>query len=215
MSGMLRKTGSAALVLGLFAVTGTGLVAIVHGTTAERIAENERQALLQGIHALVPPAEIDNDPLTDTVEVSAPEAFGSEQPVTVYRARKGGREIAVVFTVVAPDGYSGAIRMLVGIRADGRLAGVRVVAHRETPGLGDKVEERKSDWIRGFDNRSLRDPKADGWAVKKDGGVFDQFTGATITPRAVVAAVHRALRYYASHREALFLVAQREESADG
>jgi len=135
--------------------------------------------------------------------------------VTVYRARKGGREIAVVFTVVAPDGYSGAIRMLVGIRADGRLAGVRVVAHRETPGLGDKVEAHKSDWIRDFDNRSLRDPKADGWAVKKDGGVFDQFTGATITPRAVVAAVHSALRYYATHREAMFLVAQREDSTDG
>jgi electron transport complex protein RnfG len=90
-----------------------------------------------------------------------------------------------------------------------------VVAHRESPGLGDKVEARKSDWIRDFDNRSLRDPDSDGWAVKKDGGVFDQFTGATITPRAVVAAVHRALSYYATHREAMFLVAQREESTDG
>ena len=215
MNTLLHKSGSAALVLGLFALVGTGLVAIVHGTTADRIADNERQALLHGIHALVPPTEIDNDPLADTIELTAPEAFGNQQPVTVYRARKGGREIAVIFTVVTPDGYSGAIRLLVGIRADGRLAGVRVVAHRETPGLGDKVEARKSDWIRDFDNRSLRDPDSDGWAVKKDGGVFDQFTGATITPRAVVAAVHRALSYYATHREAMFLVAQREESTDG
>ncbi|HEY5790874.1 MAG TPA: electron transport complex subunit RsxG [Gammaproteobacteria bacterium] len=212
---MLHAIAASAGVLLLFAVAGTALVAVIRQATAERIAENERQALLAGIHALVPPAAIDNDPFSDTVQVTAPEAFGSAGPVTVYRARKGGREVAAVFTVVAPDGYSGAIRLLVGVHADGRLAGARVVAHKETPGLGDKIEAQKSDWILGFGNRTLQDPGPAGWAVKKDGGVFDQFTGATITPRAVVAAVHRALVYFNDHREALFLVAQREESKDG
>ncbi|HEY5791334.1 MAG TPA: RnfABCDGE type electron transport complex subunit G, partial [Gammaproteobacteria bacterium] len=115
----------------------------------------------------------------------------------------------------APDGYSGAIRMLVGIRADGRVAGVRVISHKETPGLGDKIEPGKSDWSRSFVGRALGNPGSASWRVRKDGGVFDQFTGATITPRAVVAAVHRALLYYRDHREALFALPQVQEKADG
>jgi len=215
VKALLQTIAGAAGVLGLFAMLGTGLVALTYQATQERIAANERDALLRGIHALVPPEAIDNDPFTDTLTVTSVEAFGSSEPVTVYRARKGGREIAVVFTVVAPDGYSGAIRILVGIHADGRLAGVRVVGHKETPGLGDKIEVVKSDWVLGFAGRSLKDPGPDRWAVKKDGGAFDQFTGATITPRAVIAAVHRALIYFAGHREALFRVAQQEEKSDG
>ena len=215
MKAVLQAAAGAAGVLGLFAVLGTGLVAVTHEATDERIAANRRAALLESIHALVPPEAIDNDPFTDTVEVTAPAALGSDEPVTVYRARRGGRDVAAVFPVVAPDGYSGAIRVLVGIRADGTLAGVRVVDHKETPGLGDKVEVAKSDWVHGFRGRSLDDPGADGWAVKKDGGVFDQFTGATVTPRAVVAAVHRALTWFAEHRETVFHVPQREEAGDG
>jgi electron transport complex protein RnfG len=211
----LRSISGSALVLALFAIAGTGLVALTNEATHARIAENERLALLAGIHALVPPEEIDNDPFNDTIQVSAPELLGSDAPVTVYRARKGGGEVAVIFTVVAPDGYSGAIRLLVGIRADGTLAGVRVVAHKETPGLGDKIEPGKSNWSAAFRGRSLDNPRVDGWKVRKDGGVFDQFTGATVSPRAVVAAVHRALRYYRDHREALFAVPQVQEQADG
>jgi len=120
-----------------------------------------------------------------------------------YIAIKDGRPSAVILQAIAPDGYSGAIHLLVGIHADGRVAGVRVIGHRETPGLGDKIELAKSPWIRSFDGKSLTNPAADGWAVKKDRGEFDQFAGATITPRAVVGAVHRALQYFDAHKAEL------------
>ena len=137
------------------------------------------------------------------------EKTGSE---TVYRARLQGQPVALVMTATAPDGYSGSIRLLVGIRADDTLSGVRVVAHRETPGLGDAIDEQRSDWIFGFDGKSLSDPEPARWAVKKDGGDFDQLTGATITPRAIVKAVKRSLRYYHANREALYAAAQERET---
>jgi electron transport complex protein RnfG len=124
--------------------------------------------------------------------------------VTAYRARQGGRPVAVILRFAAIDGYNGPIHLLAGIEADGRLAGVRVLSHRETPGLGDAIEAAKSDWVYSFAGKSLGSPPAAGWAVERDGGVFDQFTGATITPRAIVEAVQRALAYHGSHRDALF-----------
>ena len=116
----------------------------------------------------------------------------------------GAAPVAVVLALIAPDGYGGPIKLLVGINADGSLAGVRVVNHHETPGLGDAIDTRRSNWILGFTGRSLGDPSPAQWAVRKDGGVFDQFTGATITPRAVVKAVKRALVYFEAHRDTLF-----------
>ena len=150
---------------------------------------------------------------TATVEVHDPASLGTDQPVTVYRARKDGRPIAVVLTAIAPDGYSGRIKLLIGILFDGTVVGVRVVSHHETPGLGDAIEVERSDWIIRFSGRSLRNPPAEHWKVKRDGGVFDQFTGATITPRAVVNAVHRALVYFSHHQEQLF--AEDTQTADG
>ena len=120
-----------------------------------------------------------------------------------YIATLRGQPSAVILQVTAPDGYSGAIHLLVGIKAGGQLAGVRVLRHKETPGLGDKIELSKSPWVKSFDNKSLANPGADGWAVKKDGGKFDQFAGATITPRAVVKAVHQALQYFDQHQAEL------------
>jgi electron transport complex protein RnfG len=117
--------------------------------------------------------------------------------------RLGGRTLAVLLGAVAPDGYSGAIRLLVAVGTDGRVIGVRVLEHRETPGLGDFIETRRSDWIHGFAGRSLGDPPPAGWQVRKDGGEFDQFTGATVTPRAVVRAVRNALTYFDRHRTEL------------
>jgi electron transport complex protein RnfG len=114
--------------------------------------------------------------------------------------------VALVIAAVAPDGYSGSIRLLVGINRDGSLAGVRTLAHRETPGLGDRIEAQRDDWILGFAGKSLDRPALQAWRVKRDGGVFDQFTGATITPRAVVRAVKNSLIYYRDNREALFAV---------
>ena len=134
----------------------------------------------------------------------------------IYRARNNGEVSAVILPVVAPDGYTTNIDMIVGIRKDGTLAGVRVVAHRETPGLGDKIEKRKSDWIHTFDGLSLQSPTADQWSVKKDGGAFDQFTGATITPRAVVRSVKDALMFFDTHRDLLLYgAAIPEENANG
>ncbi|MGM0593750.1 MAG: electron transport complex subunit RsxG [Pseudomonadota bacterium] len=191
------------LILGLFAVIGTALVALTQQGTAERIAENERQALLQNLHQVVPPSLHDNDIYHDAITVTDP-LLGTTDPVTVYRARKDGKPVAVVIASVAPDGYGDAIKLLVGIRLDGTLTGVRVISHKETPGLGDAIEAERSDWILGFSGRSLGDPEARQWRVKKDGGVFDQFTGATVTPRAVVQAVYNTLRYYEKQRQALF-----------
>ena len=130
-----------------------------------------------------------------------------KRPARAYPARIGGETRAVVLEVVAPDGYSGEIRLLVGIHADGRVAGVRVTAHKETPGLGDYIEATRGPWIRQFDGRSLDDPPTEQWRVKKDGGRFDYLAGATVTPRAVVKAVRRALEYFAAHRAELLEVA--------
>lgn len=201
-----------ALILGLFAVAGTGLVALTHDGTAERIAENERQSLLRSLHQIISPDSHDNDIYTDTIEVSDP-LLGTNQPVMVYRARLGKQPVAAVIASIAPDGYAGTIKLLVGINYDGTVAGVRVVSHKETPGLGDAIEAERSDWILGFNGHSLRETKDERWKVKKDGGIFDQFSGATITPRAIVAAVHNTLRYYQNNREALFAAA--EESGNG
>lgn len=204
-----------ALLLVLFAVAGTGLVALTHSATAERIAHNERETLLQSLHALISPDSHDNDIYSDRITVQDSALLGSKAPLPVYRARLGGKPVALVMTPVAPDGYSGDIRLLVAIRHDGTLAGVRVVAHKETPGLGDKIEVERSDWIHDFAGRSLDNPATAQWKVRKDGGVFDQFTGATITPRAVVKTVHNTLRYYQEHRDALFAPTQPEEHAHG
>ena len=203
-SVLARSVLRSGLILAAFAVAGVSLVALSFEATHERIAANQRAALLRSLHALVKPEEHDNDIFTDVIEVSSVRWLGTEEPVAVYRARKADAPVAAVLTPIAPDGYNGRMGLLVGVYYNGTLAGVRVISHRETPGLGDAVEERRSEWIHSFDGRSLEDPTADGWRVKRDGGDFDQFTGATITPRAVVKAVHRALQYFASHRDELF-----------
>ncbi|QKT04937.1 electron transport complex subunit RsxG [Ectothiorhodospiraceae bacterium 2226] len=201
-----------ALVLGVFAVVGTGLVAFTQSLTADRILENERATLLRTLHTLVPPERYDNELFKDTVEVHDPERLGTREPVTVFIARREGQPVAAVFNTIAPDGYSGSIRLLVAVNRDGTLAGVRVIAHRETPGLGDYIEAGRSDWIHAFAGKSLQDPPPARWRVRRDGGEFEQFTGATITPRAVVRAVYNTLRYYEARGEHLF--GQPEETQD-
>ncbi len=193
----------AAAILALFAIAGSALVAFTQAATRERIAANERETLLNTLYALVPPETVDNDMVLDTLEVRDPEQLGA--PVTtVYRGRKQGQPVAAVLTTTVPNGYSGPIRLLVAVRYDGTLGGVRVISHKETPGLGDKVEERRSDWIYDFTGKSLGNPPLEQWKVKRDGGVFDQFTGATITPRSVVNAVRKTLLYVRDHRDALY-----------
>jgi electron transport complex protein RnfG len=201
---LARHMTISALLLGLFAIIGTAMVAMIHDATAERIAANHRAFLLKSLHILVPPEQHDNDLFTDVITVTNKELLGSNKPVRVYRARRNEKPVTAIINAVAPDGYSGSIELLVAIRYDGSLAGVRVVKHKETPGLGDSIEASRSDWILGFDDRSLTNPEKKGWAVKRDGGIFDQFTGATISPRAIVNAVYRSLLYFDTHKDELF-----------
>ncbi|MDH1623244.1 electron transport complex subunit RsxG [Pseudomonas chengduensis] len=199
-----------ALVLGLFAIGTVGSVALLQQGTATRIAAAEREAQVRALAEILPAGSYDNHLLDNRIELNAPE-LGQRSPQSAYLALKGDQPSALILPVTAPDGYSGAIHLLVGIFADGRLAGVRVLSHRETPGLGDKIELAKSDWVRSFEGKSLSNPGEDGWAVKKDRGEFDQFAGATITPRAVVKAVHGALRYFDKHRAQLLGLAEDEQ----
>lgn len=201
---MIRQIINVMLVLTLSSVIGTGMVALSYEWTRTRIAANERMALLGSLNALVSHDRYDNDIFADTCSFVDKDLLGTSEPVTVYRARQQGQPVAAVLNSVAPEGYSGDIDLLVGINVDGTLAGVRVTVHQETPGLGDKIELKRSPWILGFNGRSLTNPPEAAWKVKKDGGVFDQFTGATISPRAVVKAVHNTLLFFQRHREAIF-----------
>lgn len=193
----------AGFILCAFAIAGTSLVAFTHEFTKERIASNERQTLLHSLNELVPSDTVDNDMVTDTLVVKHPQLLGASQ-TTVYRGRLMQQPVAAVLTPIVPDGYSGPIKLLVAVRYDGSLGGVRVINHKETPGLGDKIEESRSNWIFSFNDKSLDDPKIEQWKVKRDGGMFDQFTGATVTPRSIVKAVKNALLYVRDHRDALY-----------
>jgi len=191
------------LILGLFAILGTSIVGITHDTTAAKIADNEKQAKLRRLNQILPHDQYDNDLLHTTITIAPDDRLGQRKPSTVYIARQQKKVSTMIFSVIAPKGYSGEIRMLVGINMDGSVAGVRIVSHKETPGLGDAVEIERSDWILGFDMRSLLNPDEKNWKVKRDGGYFDQFTGATITPRAVVQAVRLCLVYFNRHKQEL------------
>lgn len=194
------------ILLGLFAVVAAGMLAGVNEGTKERIAQEVRIAQQRALYEIVPQSRIDNDLLMDTqaIPVEAWDLLGLPNGGEVYIARQDGEIVALIIPATAPDGYSGEIGMIVGVNRDGTIAGARVLSHKETPGLGDKVELSKSNWILGFDGRSLQNPQASQWKVKKDGGEFDQFTGATITPRAVVQQIKRVLEFVAAHETELF-----------
>ncbi len=209
-----RSALIAAAVLGLFAVLGSLLVGFSYQATAERIRQNEREMLLAQLHAILPAHEYDNDLLHDTLDISAPQALGAEH-TRVYIARHQGRPVALILSPVIAQGYSGDIALTLGIRVDGSLAGVRVLSHKETPGLGDKIEVERSDWILGFTGLALGNPPESRWKVKRDGGDFDQFTGATITPRGVVRAVRRALAWYRDQGRQLLEPPHTEDAQDG
>lgn len=198
------------LILGLFAIFTVGLIAITQQGTAQRIIAEQQRMQMRALNEILPDDQHDNDLLNDSFTVDDRKHLGLPAPATAWRGRNAGEVSAVILPVVTMDGYSGRIDLLVGIRANGELAGVRVVNHRETPGLGDKLELAKANWILDFNGKSLAIPAPERWAVRKDGGDFDQFTGATITPRAVVQAVHRALIYFSEHREVLLQLTPEE-----
>jgi electron transport complex protein RnfG len=212
-TSVFRHAIMTAGVMIAFTVIGTALLASTYFTTRAPIAESERQARLALFGQVLPVSLHDNDLLQDAIRVPAGGELNNREETLAYRAWLNGKPSAVILETVAPDGYSGDIKLLVAIRTDGELAGVRVLAHKETPGLGDYIDIGHGDWIKNFDGQSLAKTADDGWKVKKDGGRFDYMAGATITPRAVVKAVHKTLQYFAAHREELFAAPDGKEDA--
>ncbi len=199
---MLGKTiSSNSLILGAFAVVTAGLIAFTFQSTEARIAASERAAKQKALFEIFPEQTHDNDLLNTTVNlpVALTETLNIAKDTQANVATNSGHVVGIILPAVTPEGYSGDISMIIGIRTDGSIAGVRVLSHKETPGLGDKVDLAKSEWVLSFNNKSLSNPAIENWAVKKDGGDFDAFTGATITPRAVVKQVKAALEAYEEH----------------
>ena len=192
------------LTLALLAAALTAIIVLVANVTRTRITHNEQAWITQRLDALVAPSTHDNDLLSDSIAVTAPDLLGSAQPVRIYRARRAGAPVAAVIRAIAPDGYRGPIELLVAIAPDGRLIGVQVIRHNETPGLGDAFESRDVHWLDRFRGRSLTDPPPPRWTVRRDGGDFDAFTGATITPRAIIKAVRNALEYYQRNSQRIY-----------
>jgi len=199
------------LVLALFAAVCAGAVSLTWELTRERIEDNRAVLRQQRFLPLLEGVEWDRITLDDPLRLEPPHELPGRDPALIYRALEGDRIGAWIFEVSA-DGYAGPIRLLIGIRPDGTLTGVRVLEHRETPGLGDAIEASRSNWIRAFSGLSLGDPPADEWALESAGGRFEQFTGATITPRAVVRAVKSTLLYFGRHRGQL-QGSEREDTA--
>jgi len=190
-----------AIGLGLFAIITGGAIALTQELTKERIEQQAARAEAEALFEIIPENRHDNELLRDTVTLPSNNNLNKGQPLTAWVARRGDRPTGLILPVTASNGYSGNIRLLIGINLKGTVLGVRVTSHRETPGLGDSIETKKSDWIYTFEGRSLDSLEPEKWAVKKDGGVFDQFTGATITPRAVVSTVRDTLIYFREHQQ--------------
>jgi electron transport complex protein RnfG len=203
MAALAQSIRRSAIGLGLFAVITGGTIAFTQQLTADRIDEQRARAEAAALYEIIPESEHDNDLLNDTATLPASDRIAIQGPVTARVARRDGEPVGLILPAVAPDGYSGDIHLLVGIDLSGEVLGVRVTSHRETPGLGDRIELKKSNWVLSFEGRSLGNPEPRNWNVKKNGGVFDQFTGATITPRAVVKAVQHTLIYFRQNRPAI------------
>ena len=200
------------VILTLFAFCASGLLALTYTGTKSKITEAEIAAAQKALYEIIPKNLSDNDVLNDTwlIPNKALEKLIVTAGSKIHLVRNKGEIIGVIMPTTAPDGYSGDIHIMVGIYRDGRIAGTRVLGHKETPGLGDKIEWQKSDWILTFNGKSLENTKNSEWAVTKDGGIFDQFTGATITPRAVVNKVRHALEYYQVNKQHLLSLPEKQ-----
>jgi Na+-translocating ferredoxin:NAD+ oxidoreductase subunit G len=201
---MAKASFITALNLLVFALIGTALLAITYQLTHEPIAHSEEAEKLKLVTQITPAESYDNDIIKDTAQLPADDLLGNADTSIAYLGRLKDQPSIAVLQVIAPDGYSGKISLILAIHSNGKIGGVRVISDKETPGLGDYIEIAKNKWITVFDGKSLDDPKDADWKVKKDGGSFDYMAGATITPRAVVKAVHKALQYFAQHRDEMF-----------
>ena len=193
-----KRVGYQAVLLGGFSTLATALLVAGNLATKSDIAARQQEDLLRSLNQVVPAEHYDSDLLNQPLSMSD----GEGRNLTVYRGLQGMQVSALAWEVVG-QGYAGDIRLIMGVNAKGQILGVRVLSHAETPGLGDKIETAKGDWILSFNDLSLETTSAKGWHVKKDGGEFDQFSGATITPRGVVAAVYKGLNFFDSHKDEL------------
>ncbi|MBI2276607.1 MAG: electron transport complex subunit RsxG [Dechloromonas sp.] len=204
--GMAVRT---AAILFVFVIAFTGLLSGAYLTTKPAIEASAIEEKMKLVDEVLPRTEYDNALLQDIVTLPATPELGLSEPSTLYRARRDGKPVAIVFEAVAPDGYAGKIRLIVAVRTDGQVVGVRVTQHKETPGLGDYIETKKDKnkahpWITQFVDMSLASVPDKDWKVKKDGGRIDYHAGATVTPRAVSKAVLKAVKWAAANREQLF-----------
>lgn len=198
-----------AVILFVFVIVFTGVLAGAYLWTKPALEASAAEEKMKLVNEVLPPGSYDNDLLADAITLAAEPLLGIDDSSQLYRARRQGAPVAAVFEAVAPDGYSGRIRLLIAAAHDGRILGVRVIQHKETPGLGDYIEPKKDKnkerpWISQFTGLSYQSLAAPAWRVKKDGGHFDYLAGATVTPRAIVKAVAKAARFAADRRALIY-----------
>lgn len=201
---IIKHALKTAITMIAFAFVGTAMLAYVFEITRAPIAASEKEARLALFKQILPENTYDNDLLQESVTIAPNELLGNHVPSAANIAKLNNKLAGVVLEAIAHDGYSGDIKLLIAIRADGSISGVRVLAHKETPGLGDYIDVARGNWIKLFNNESLAKTPAKQWQVKKDGGKFDYMVGATITPRAVVKAVLKAVEFFESNKKTLF-----------
>ena len=205
-SALFQNALRTAAIMLAFAFIGTLLLATVFDVTRAPIEASEKAARLSLFKEILPAENYDNDLLASQVTIAPNALLGNRLPSIANVAKQQQQTAGVILEAIAHDGYSGDIKLLIAIRADGSISGVRVLAHKETPGLGDYIDIAHGNWIKLFDNESLEKTAAEKWQVKKDGGQYDYMVGATITPRAVVKAVKQALQFYQQNKQTLFAV---------
>lgn len=201
-----RPVWKSGVTLAIIAAICTSLVALTWQLTAERIEINKKEFLERSLQPALAGLFFDTGVTESVLTIPAPHDLPGNDAAIIYRVYAQGQPVAALFVVSARDGYAGPIRLLIGISMDGSVTGIRVLEHRETPGLGDRVEITRSDWALQFDGHSLRDPEPVEWAIKRDGGDFDQLTGASVTPRAIIKAIKATLLYFEANTDAIFEV---------
>jgi electron transport complex protein RnfG len=206
-----RPVWKSGVTLAVIAAICTALVALTWQLTAERIEANQIAWLERSLQPALAGLFFDSSVTESMIVIPPPHDLPGRDAAIVYRVYAGDTPVAALFVVSARNGYAGPIRILVGVAMDGTVTGVRVLEHRETPGLGDRVDITKSDWVLQFDGRSLRDPEPSGWAIKSDDGEFDQLTGASITPRAIIKAIRETLIYFSANQEIIFAAQPKSE----
>jgi len=209
-----RPIWKSGVTLAIVAAFCTFLVAATWQLTADRIKANEKEWMESSLQPEIAGLFFDSPVTESMIIIPPPHQLPGSDAVIIYRVYAGEEPVAGLFVVSARDGYAGPIRLLVGVAMDGTVTGVRVLEHRETPGFGDRIETTKSDWVLQFDGHSLQNPEAAKWAIRDDGGQFDQLTGASVTPRAVIKAIKETLTYFMANRDAIFAAPAENENSD-